>query len=93
MGLNEKIQSAATTREMALALYEDQLKTSTELGCIVAQLLEALEAAEWGGSIDGWSCCSVCGGVKGDAFDDGSRYGAHSPDCILAVAIKKAREG
>ena len=91
--MSEGAKSKPLSCERLLELYgrpELAYLLNKEL-TIKADMLKALEAAEWGGSIDGWSCCSVCGGVKGDAFDDGSRYGAHAPDCILAAAIKKAR--
>ena len=63
---------------------------------IVTLMLQALEAAEWGGPWGGmditavsfkrdYGSCPVCKLLE--------RAGEHTPDCILAAALKKAREG
>lgn len=56
-------------------------------GEVAADLLEALEEAEWGANTDvedgGYEpACPVC---------DGAQTIGHIPDCTLAAAIAKAR--
>ena len=71
---------------VAKAMGETIAEESLEKALLQEQntlLLQALEAAEWGGYYQGGPACSVCGGLPGH----------HSPDCILDKAIKTAREG
>jgi len=48
-----------------------------------AEMLKALEAAEWGGRIQDDEACPVC---------YMNSYSGHHPDCILSAALKKAKE-
>ncbi len=83
--MNDLELEGLSSLEVMTKMYEDQVETSTILGGLVAEMVRALEAAEWGGSCMSYykEHCPVC--------DEDKRMG-HATDCVLAAALAKARE-
>ena len=79
----------SATEKLVNILWEVRVK---ELEEINADLLQALEAVEWGGKDCFEDCVEVCCPACGVWKDEwGREPPTHTPDCILAKALKKAR--